>query len=76
MAYQIYFSNPNEFLRSLVIAILRIKKHAKTITENEKQFLISSGIDVSVEPNNSAEEMNSVPDRMTPIKTKKNVRGK
>ena len=71
MAYQIYFSNPNEFLRNLIIAILRIKKHSKTITENEKQLLVASGIDELSESNNAGEELNSKPRRKTPIKNRK-----
>ena len=71
MAYQIYFSNPNEFLRNLIIAILRIKKHSKTITENEKQLLVSSGMDDSSESNNGGKELNSKPRRRTPIKNRK-----
>ena len=49
MAYQIYFSNPTEFLRNLIIATLRIKKHAKTITDNETKLLDSMGLDTPVE---------------------------
>ena len=70
MAYQIYFSNPNEFLRNLIVAILRIKKHSKTITENEKQLLVDSGMDTSSESNNAEEESNSRPGRKTPIKNR------
>ena len=71
MAYQIYFSNPNEFLRNLIVAILRIKKHSETITENENQLLVDSGIDISSESNNAEEESNSRPVRKTPIKNRK-----
>ena len=71
MAYQIYFSNPNEFLRNLIIAILRIKKHSKTITENEKQLLVTSGMDELSESNNPGEELNPKPRRKTPIKNRK-----
>ena len=73
MAYQIYFSNPNEFLRNLIIAILRIKKHSKTITESEKQLLVASGMDISSESNNAGEEANSKPPRRAPIKNREPV---
>ena len=55
MAYQIYFSDPNEFLRNLIVATLRIKQHSKTITENEKQLLIASGMAVSSASNFNGE---------------------
>ena len=71
MAYQIYFSDPTEFLRNLIIAILRIKKHSKTITESEKQLLVASGMDISSESNNAGEEANSKPPRRAPIKNRK-----
>ena len=73
MAYQIYFSNPNEFLRNLIIATLRIKQHSKTITDNEKQLLIASGMAVSSASNNAGEESNSKPRRRAPIKNRKTV---
>ena len=76
MPYHIFFSNPNEFLQSLVIAILRIKKHAKTITENEKELLIASGMDVPLEPRYSDEEVISVPSRKTPLKHRRTSREK
>ncbi len=49
MAYQIYFSNPTEFLRNLIIAILRIKKHSKTITDNETKLLEEVSLDTAEE---------------------------
>ena len=76
MAYHIYFSNPNEFLHDLIVSILRIKKHAKTITENENELLIASGMDVPLEPSYSDEEVISVSSRKTPLKHTRTSRGK
>ena len=61
MAYQIYFSNPNEFLRNLIIAILRIKKHSKTITDKETKLLEKVALDNSSEP-----VVNNTPQFITP----------